>query len=104
MAGNHSMHPDDMASLYSNTLLDFQWARTWELTQLGFDERSAGYFAMLEIENKKKLAPELGPARALLSDLVFQTRDNIFSCAVRYTPPPRKLEKMIFDGFDRSAR
>lgn len=94
------MHPDDMGKLYNSTLISLQWARAWEMQHLGFDERSAVYFALLEIEYKKKLSLEIGPQRALLSVLSHEIGEKRkWSCKVRYISPPDDIADRCFHGF-----
>jgi hypothetical protein len=96
-----TMHPDNMGKIYSNTFEDLRWARIYELTGDGFDERAADLFARLEIEKKKKLALEIGPQRALLSTLHHKVEgDRFWSCRIKYTPPPEGLSTYVFCGFD----
>jgi len=95
------MHPVDMGKLYFSALEDLRWARIVELTENGADERAADLFARLEIEKKKQLAQEIGPQRALLSNLFHEIgEDRRWSCSVRYVPPPKGLWNKRFHGFD----
>jgi hypothetical protein len=95
------MHPNDMAKLYFSALTDLRWARIFELTDLGVDERSADLFAQIEIEEKKKLALEIGPQRALLSTLTHEIGEKQrWACKVRYVPPPKEFWSRQFHGFE----
>lgn len=95
------MHPVDMGKLYVSTLEHLRWARIVELTENGADERGADLFARLEIDKMKQLAWEIGPQRALLSNLILEvSEDGRWSCSVRYVPPPKDLWKKRFHGFD----
>ena len=73
----------------------------FELTDLGVDERSADLFAQIEIEEKKKLALEIGPQRALLSTLTHEIGEKQrWACKVRYVPPPKEFWSRQFHGFE----
>ena len=100
MSCSGPMHPSDMDKLYASALEHLRWARIVELTENGADERGADLFAQLEIEKRKQLAQEIGPQRALLSNLFREVGENCWTCAVRYVPPPEGLWKMRFGGFD----
>jgi len=102
MSRSKPMHPDDMGKLYFNTLEDLRWARIVETTENGADERGADMFARLVIEEKKKLALEIGPQRALLSTLFYEFgEDRRWSCSVRYVPPPKGFWDGRFHGFGK---
>ena len=94
------VHPDEMGRMHNEILTKMQWIRALELQSLGFDERSAFFFALLESEEKKKLALEVGPHMALLANLTHVIDEKrTWFCEVRYQAPPSDIADRRFHGF-----